>query len=783
MTKEVGGMPDMVDEILVDARALQHPAFRFRGVGQHSTSLLFAIRSYPWPRRRPRLVALTDHDAEPLFEQHALLFDEVTTVRQRPERRSRWFVSLSPLTHDPVWVSDLLLDPDIVKIAVFYDLIPLNHPERYLAGLDGRADYLTGFAWLGRYDLFAAISRHTGAELTRFRTIDPSRIFVTGVAVRGALEPRPDEADVPFADRRHIVVAGGGDARKNPECAVAAHARSRLRGRFPLVVFGNYPPETRGELRSLYVKEGGAQDGLRFAEHLSDEALRQLYRHALLTVVPSRAEGFSIPIVESLASGTPVAVSDVDAHPELVGDPALRFPPGEPDALVRIFDALSGDPALWERARSAGADVWPSYTEEAVAARFLTELFARVQARSPSSPAVRRGLRPRLAVLTPLPPARSGIADYSAVTLEALSRHVDIHAFSDTPGAESNPAFQSLNSVQALGFGSTRYDATLSVLGNSDHHTGIFRYLLDNGGAALAHDARMVNFYAVILGLDRAVQVAQSEHKREVSREQVVHWVHHQHDMPVLFLSEIVRAASPLMVHSALTAAKIEELYGTRPKSLPFAQYRRIDRELYGTEKRGSLRKALGWARDDVVICSFGFVIPDKAIEVVVWALRLLHDWGIRARLVLCGSIDDANRATIAAVAEGLGLGNAVAFFSGNVPERTYTEHLMAADMAVQLRTYAMGGLSGAVNDCIVAALPTICNDHLALAMEAPSFVRRIPDALSPVLLAEAALDIIASGQNRDRPVEEARAFALSHSPDAYARAIAEALGFDRGPA
>ena len=783
MTQDDGRSPGVVEEIIVDARALQHPAFRFRGVGQHSTSLLSALRHSAWPHRRPRLVALTDHNAEPLFEQHLMLFDEITTLRYRPERRRRWFLALSPMTHDPAWISPILLDPDILKVAVFYDLIPFNHPQRYLAGLDARVDYLTRFAWLGRYDLFAAISRHTGAELVRLRAIDPSRIFVTGVAVRGALEAHSGEAALVLEERQHVLVAGGGDARKNPECAIVAHARSRLRGLMPLVVIGNYPAVIRGELRTLYAKEGGDHNQLRFAEHLSDAELRQLYRRALLTVVPSRAEGFSLPIIESLASGTPVAVSDVDAHPELVSDPTLRFHPDEPDALARIFDVLSEDPAFWNETRTTGGEVWRLYTEEAVATRFLTELFERVEARRPAAPAVRRGLRPSLAVLTPLPPARSGIADYSAVTLQALSRYVDIHAFSDTPGAVPNPAFRSLNSVQALGLGSERYDATLSVLGNSDHHTSIFRYLLDNGGAALAHDARMINFYAVILGLDRTLRVARSEHKGELSREQVVHWIHNQQDMPILFLSEIVKAASPLLVHSALTADMIGELYGAKPNSLPFAQYRRIDPDLFRLGTRDALREKLGWKRDEVVLCSFGFVIPDKAIEVVVWGLRLLHDWGMRARLVLCGSIDEANRAKIGAVAKELKLDDAVDFFSGNVPERTYTEHLMAADIAVQLRTYMMGGLSGAVNDCIAAALPTICNEHLAGAMNAPSFVRRIPDALSPVLMAEAALDVIASGQNRDRPIVEAKAFAQSHSPDAYAQAMLDALGFDCGPA
>ena len=165
----------------------------------------------------------------------------------------------------------------------------------------------------------------------------------------------------------------------------------------------------------------------------------------------------------------------------------------------------------------------------------------------------------------------------------------------------------------------------------------------------------------------------------------------HQHDMPVLYLSEVAKAASPLLVHSTVTAEKIEEIYGVTPKSLPFAQYRRIDAALYHPDSRNDLRDKLGWRHDELVVCSFGYIIPDKAIGVVVWAMRLLRDWGIKARLVLCGLMDDANRARIGSLVAELGLENSIDFFSDSVSEEDYTYHLMAADIGVQLRTYLMG--------------------------------------------------------------------------------------------
>ena len=90
-----------------------------------------------------------------------------------------------------------------------------------------------------------------------------------------------------------------------------------------------------------------------------------------------------------------------------------------------------------------------------------------------------------------------------------------------------------------------------------------------------------------------------------------------------------------------------------------------------------------------------------------------------------------------------------------------------------------MGGLSGALNDCIAAGLPSISNEHLAEAMLAPSFVRRVPDNISSVLVAEAVLDILNSGENNARPFEAANEFRSRHSPEVYCSTLVKNLGLD----
>ena len=767
--------------ILVDARSLQDPNYRFRGVGQHSASLLSAMRAHAWSGTRPKFIALTDPTAAPLDRAHLGLFDQVLTSPTRPRTGDAWYVSLSPMTHDPSWAANLLQDDEVFKVALFYDLIPLDIPERYLADAGVRTDYLSCLAWLRRYDVFAAISKFSGDGLAQQAGTAAEKIYVSGVAVRRSLEPPPGVVPLPRADRRHIVFAGGGDPRKNPESAIRAHARSRAgKTGFPLQVVGNYEPSTRDHLRRLYAEEGGRATQLVFKDHLTDEALRELYREALLTIVASRAEGFSIPIVESGAAGTPALVSDVGAHPELVGDPAARFDPDDHDRLAGMIDHLIADEPAWERIRAAQADTWRGYTTERVGERFMTGLLARAPTRV-KAPAVSRKARPTIGFLTPLPPAASGVASYSAYTLEVLARHADVHVF--TPSLAPSPVkgVKSIAGMEHAEYAHRALDGMISVIGNSDHHLEIVDHLLQHGGAAIAHDARMINFYTLLHGPKRALEVARRELGRDVDSKTLMGWLHDQRTLPVLFLSEIARAASPLFVHSRITADVISELYGAKPVLLPFALSNGIDLRRAEKAQREAARRRLGWSSDDIVLATFGIVSADKAPEVLIWAMKMLDDWGVRVRVSFCGAAQPGTgmRERIEALAAELDLEDRILIASDNVPRDEFVDQLFACDIGVQLRTYNMGALSGAVNDCIAAALPSVVSANLGQAMDAPSFIRSIPDELSPVLLAEAVLEILSSGQHLDRPIAQAEAAAKARSTDVYARQLLNGMGFD----
>ncbi|WP_081433850.1 glycosyltransferase [Azorhizobium caulinodans] len=772
--------------IYVDARALQDPDYRFRGIGQHASSLLEALRRRSWNGPRPRLIAVVDVAREPLHDQHRRIFDEVTSRTSPSNMGSRkgavWYITLSPMTHDPVWARHFLEDTSIYRICLFYDLIQLQYPERYLANAKARTEFLICLSWLSRYDAFAAISQFTADELIARVKVPAGKVFVSHVAVRQSLEPEVNEAPLPRSERRWIVVAGGGDPRKNVECAIRAHARSAklAEAGIKLVIFGNYPETMRAEFRSIYAEEGGTFKDLQFLAHQTDSELHNIYRQGLATVVPSRAEGFSIPIIESSAAGTPALASDVGAHPELIRDAAWRFDPDDPEKLQAQLEKLALDPVAWTELQTEQRDLWQGYRERIIGQRFIDGILERQPAQLPSA-AVLRKAKPKIAILTPLPPAHSGVADYSAYTLRPLKAVADLHMFTQTPGAFWEEGWAGLGRVSDLKFRSDRFDAVISIAGNSDHHSEIIDYLLENGGACIAHDARQLDFYMHVKGAQKTVELASAEMGRPVSLSEVTTWLQNQRNLPVLFLSEIVRAANPTIVHSPKTADIIEQLYGTKVKVLPFAQYRDLPADILETSCRESARRKLGIPSDEVVLTTFGAAGATKGLEALIPTLGMLHRWGVKARLVFCGEAQMGFFQHIIDAATRIDIEPYLTYFDKPVSEETYVDYLAASDIGIQLREYFMGGLSGALNDCIAAGLPSVANTHLAEAMNAPGYVRRVPDGLSPVLIAEAVMELLEQGIHLRRPAEQARAAHAERQPKEYCRQLLAALGIDAG--
>lgn len=269
--------------------------------------------------------------------------------------------------------------PTVVGV---HDTILEEHPEltvpsrreRAAAGLKHRAGIRTA------RELFTVSEASRRAIARRFR-LDPARLAVVPEAPDPVFSPRSGEtlaAGLSAAGlapgERFFVTFGGISPHKNVERLVEAYAALRAAdpGAPLLVLVGDLDGEaylsSAAAVRAR-IAQHRLEGAVRLAGFVSDETLACLCSAATAVVVPSLAEGFGLPAVEAAASGAPLALSDLPAHRETLGDAALFFPPESTEALTGALARLAGDESLRRdlsaRARAAVAGLtWDAAAAE-----------------------------------------------------------------------------------------------------------------------------------------------------------------------------------------------------------------------------------------------------------------------------------------------------------------------------------------------------------------------------------------------------------------------------------
>jgi glycosyltransferase involved in cell wall biosynthesis len=175
------------------------------------------------------------------------------------------------------------------------------------------------------------VSERTRQDLVDLYGVPAGRIVVAPNGVDPAFTPGEEQPD------GYVLFVGAIQARKDPLAALDAAAAAGL----PLVVVG--PAKERSLARELE-RRGATLHG-----YVPTADLARLYRGAAALVLPSRYEGFGLPVLEAMACGTPVVATPDPALREVAGDAALFAEPHELAGAIRR--------AVAERERLAAAGV------------------------------------------------------------------------------------------------------------------------------------------------------------------------------------------------------------------------------------------------------------------------------------------------------------------------------------------------------------------------------------------------------------------------------------------
>jgi glycosyltransferase involved in cell wall biosynthesis len=266
----------------------------------------------------------------------------------------------------------------IRSVVTIHDLIFERYPELYGA-LDRRIYRWKARSAVARADLVVAVSEQTKRDVVDWYGVAPERIRVIPNGCAAAFrEARGREALDEVARRlalppRFLLSVGTVERRKNLE--VVVKALPALPG-LALVAVGRATPYLE-ELRAL-ARSLGVEDRVRFLSGAPLADLAALYRLAEIVVYPSIFEGFGIPILEALCSGTPVVTSRGGCFPEVGGPDSAYADAREPDEWRTTIAALAADPGR-RSAMSAAGLRWAERFTDAAIADALDDAYRRVR--------------------------------------------------------------------------------------------------------------------------------------------------------------------------------------------------------------------------------------------------------------------------------------------------------------------------------------------------------------------------------------------------------------------
>jgi glycosyltransferase involved in cell wall biosynthesis len=317
----------------------------------------------------------------------------------------------------------------------------------------------------------------------------------------------------------------------------------------------------------------------------------------------------------------------------------------------------------------------------------------------------------KIAWLSPFPPQRSGIANYSYCLVKTLRPHLDIDLYYDhqPPSAE----LQSQNNAYPVSEFAARfesYDEVIYHLGNnSDFHREIYKLAWNFPGTVVLHDYNLRHF------------MRESFYRQ--ADEQLYKWALADGDdeegnkgLQRLIHKLIPATVTSPMSHSVVNRSKkaivhhrwVRDQFADQSHIEVIPHFAKIN-DPPTSEQIQKFKNKFAIKQDHFVLSCLGFINTNKLPNLQIEVVKRLLDDGYPVQMVFAGEPAPEVKALEAEIRSGRYRDEII--FTGYLEEREYFSAIFASDIVVNLRNPSMGEASGTLMHALAAAKPTIISD------------------------------------------------------------------------
>lgn len=377
--------------------------------------------------------------------------------------------------------------------------------------------------------------------------------------------------------------------------------------------------------------------------------------------------------------------------------------------------------------------------------------------------------QPQIAYFSPLPPIRSGIADYSSELLPYLANYVDITIFSAAPHEVDNDLAKQfpIQPVEYYPEKRWQYDIPLYQIGNNAHHEATYQMFLRYPGLVTLHDYSLYHFIAhrtagrrrtgdYVRELGYELGQPGIEQVRQAQAGEKTQSLHH-----VPLNKRLLDLSLGLIVHSRyvqnlIRARKGETAVTVIPHQMSL---------LTGKPRR----RQLPWPDDAVIFASVGQITAAKQIELALRAFKKMRLANINAYYLIVGeAMHDIN---LPDIIHSLNLSNHVQHIGYVSDKQEFIDWIYTADIIVNLRYPTIGETSGSALRALAVGRPLILFDHGWYSEIPDSACIKIPPLDESALIT--AMSQLAQNPQKRQQLGEAgwQHIKHNHHPDDTARA------------